>query len=152
MENFESKKFEDYMKKQEGMREILGPEDGVFIAKFIDKYGEAIVLRELNSKEEYDDWYERTGRDIEKNHEGKIAVEFGPSELKPVDAEISKKEGFTFIVSGKDDKNDISEKFRVVAEFDTLKEAQDFQDSLGRMITDPGGEVAIGYGLSELNK
>jgi len=169
MENFYSKRFEEFMKSHE-MEEILGDTKGVFIAKYTDKYGEEIVLRELESKEEYDAWYERVGRDIEKNHEGKIRMEFGPPELKPADAEIVKvensedvqkpenfekeikKEGFIFIVSGKNDKNNPDEKFRAVAEFDTLEDAQTFQDSVGQIITDNGGEIMIGYGPSEINE
>ena len=59
------------------------------------------------------------------------------------------KEGYSFIVRGRDE----GEKdFKMLAEFDTKEEAEDWYNSLGQLIVEEGGEIRMHYGPSELNK
>ncbi len=176
-ENFE-KKFEDYMKNQELKPEVLGPEDGVFIARFTSRQGGSHVLGEFKTKKEYDAWYERVGAGIIKNYrnrgdEAEITMDFGPAEMN-LDAMIARaeknpadtrkfedlikniltekelgKEGYVFVCKGKER----GEKdFRPLVEFDTADEAWDWYDSYGKWIMEDGGEVTVEYGLPELKK
>ena len=62
---------------------------------------------------------------------------------------ITGKEGYKFIVYGK---NEGDVQFMVLAEFDTVDEARDWYDSLGQIVTDEGGELAMNYGPSESRK
>ncbi len=171
-ENFE-KRFEDLMRSQKVSPEILGNPNGVWIARYIDQYGEEIVLRELASKKEYDEWYDRIGRDIEKNHGGKVKMEFGPSELKPVNAKIVgvinpekspttqsfedymkanklenlvKKEGHVFKVMYKEK----GEKdFELFGEADTADEARDLFKTARETASEEGYEMEIRYELKD---
>lgn len=57
------------------------------------------------------------------------------------------KEGHVFIVSGRDkDKKE----FKVLAEFNTKEEAEDWYNSLGQSIVEEGGEIRMHYGPPEL--
>ncbi|GEM_PF-2168516 len=56
------------------------------------------------------------------------------------------KEGYKFIISGRDAK---SEPFKVLAEFDTIVEAQDWYKTFSDYIEEDGGELRIDYGPSQ---
>lgn len=174
-----SKKFEDLMRSQgKEMEKLLDPEGSVFIARFIGSDGQEHVLRELKSKEEYDSWYERVGRNIEKKdaelgNYGKIRMDFGPSELNqgkevprseknPADTKKFEdlikniltekdlgKEGYVFVCKGKERGE---KEFRPLVEFDTADEARDWYDSYGIWIMEDDGEVKVEYGPAELKK
>lgn|GEM_PF-3196285 len=141
-EHFE-KRFEALMKSQNIGSEVLGDKRGVWIARYINVRGEEIVLNEFASKKEYDEWYDRVGRAIDQKHEGKIRMDFGPSELNPADVEsekastaksfedymrvnkledLVKKEGYVFRVMYRAPEG---KEYSLYAEADTADEAKD---------------------------
>ncbi len=62
---------------------------------------------------------------------------------------VAGKEGHMFIVRGRDEED---ENFKVLAEFNTKEEAEDWYNSLGQLVIEDGGEIKLDYGVSELNK
>ncbi len=59
------------------------------------------------------------------------------------------KEGYKFIIRGRDSKED---NFKVLAEFETKEEAEDWSNSFGKLVDEEGGEVKFDYGPSESEK
>lgn len=63
---------------------------------------------------------------------------------------IAGKEGYKFIVFGRDEEN---EDFKALAEFDTKEEAEYWYNTLGQLqLAERGGEMKISYGASKLDK
>ncbi len=73
-------KFEKLMKR-EGLGKLIEGAREVYIARFVDPYGDPIVIEEFDTKKEYDEWYENVGKGIEEAEGAKIKMDFGPSEL-----------------------------------------------------------------------
>lgn len=78
------KKFEDYMRGQKVDPEVLGDRFGVFIAEYADKTDKDIALMEFGTEKEFNEWYERMGRGVEKSQNRKIAMRFGSPEKDPI--------------------------------------------------------------------
>ncbi|MBU6141865.1 hypothetical protein KGO95_01940 [Patescibacteria group bacterium] len=62
---------------------------------------------------------------------------------------IAGKEGEKFIVRGKDEGDS---DFKVLAEFDTAKEAEEWYGTVGQLVIEGGGALLLEYGPSELHE
>ncbi len=62
---------------------------------------------------------------------------------------IAGKEGEKFIVRGKDEDD---KEYKVLAEFDTAEEAEEWYGTVGQLVIEGGGALLLEYGPSELHE
>lgn len=63
--------------------------------------------------------------------------------------DVTGKEGYVFIIRGRDEAD---KDFKVLAEFETKEEMEDWYNSFGKLVEQGGGEIKIDFEFSKLGK
>lgn len=152
---FQEEKFKNTMKAA-GLEKLIKPTSYRAVIKHFA--GEKpTVLKEFKTEKEYEEWYKSDGAAYEDSAQGRIELEevFDNNDVESFEHLMKRnglegivgKEGYMFIVRGRDEDD---EKFKVLMEFESKDEAEDWYNSLGRLVIEGGGELMIDYGPSEL--